>query len=197
MRENGDAYSDYGMGDKALWEFDRVFAAKHMDDEAQSYVMRGRAKAVEGDFTGALEDANHGISLDAENAYNFLNRADIYRMMGDREAALADCQQAMKLDAANPYSYLISAEIEDEMAKTDAALANYQKFYKLRPDEFRHIPPEYLQKISAKDYKTWQKEKAEKEKERMEAWKKKQADKKSSTASAKKAKTTAAKSAKK
>lgn len=197
MRENGDAYSDYGMGDKALWEFDRVFAAKHMDDEAQSYVMRGRAKAVEGDFTGALEDANHGISLDAKNAYNFLNRADIYRMMGDREAALADCQQAMKLDAANPYSYLISAEIEDEMAKTDAALANYQKFYKLRPDAFRHIPPEYLQKISAKDYKTWQKEKAEKKKERMEAWKKKQADKKSSTASAKKAKTTAAKSAKK
>ena len=33
----------------------------------------------------------------------------------------------------------------------------------------RRIPPEYLQKISAKDYKTWQKEKAEQDKKKAEA----------------------------
>lgn len=192
MRENGDAYSDYGMGKQALWELDRVFSAKHMDNEAESYVMRGRAKAVEGDFAGALADADRGIALDAKNAYNFLNRADIYRMIGNREAALADCQSAMQIDDKNPYSYLISAEIEDEMAQTDKALADYQKFYQLRPDAFRRIPAEYLQKISAKDYKTWQKEEAEKDKERLEAWKKKQAEKKSPAVSTKKAKTAAA-----
>ncbi len=177
MRENGDAYSDYGMGKEALWELDRVFAAKHIDNEAESYVIRGRAKAVEGDFTGALADADRGVSLDAKNAYNFLNRADIYRMIGNREAALADCQSAVQVDAKNPYSYLMSAEIEDEMGRKEAALAQYQKFYGLRPDAFRRIPPEYLQKISAKDYKTWQKEKADKDKARLDAWKKKQKEK--------------------
>lgn len=164
MRENGDAYSDYGMGRQALWEFSRVFASKNMDDEAESYVMRGRAKAVEGDYAGALADANRGVALDGKNAYNFLNRADIYRMAGNREAALSDCASAKKVDAENPFSYLISAEIEDEQGNKDAALKEYQAFYKLRPAAFRRIPPEYLQKISAKDYKTWQKEKAEQDK---------------------------------
>lgn len=169
MRENGDAYSDYGMGRQALWEFSRVFASKNMDDEAESYVMRGRAKAVEGDYAGALTDANRGVSLDGKNAYNFLNRADIYRMAGNREAALSDCASAKKVDAENPFSYLISAEIEDEQGNKDAALKEYQAFYKLRPAAFRRIPPEYLQKISAKDYKTWQKEKAEQDKKKAEA----------------------------
>ncbi len=169
MRENGDAYSDYGMGRQALWEFSRVFASKNMDDEAESYVMRGRAKAVEGDYVGALADANRGVALDGKNAYNFLNRADIYRMAGNREAALSDCASAKKVDAENPFSYLISAEIEDEQGNKDAALKEYQAFYKLRPAAFRRIPPEYLQKISAKDYKTWQKEKAEQDKKKAEA----------------------------
>lgn len=169
MRENGDAYSDYGMGRQALWEFSRVFASKNMDDEAESYVMRGRAKAVEGDYAGALADANRGVALDGKNAYNFLNRADIYRMAGNREAALSDCASAKKVDAENPFSYLISAEIEDEQGNKDAALKEYQAFYKLRPAAFRRIPPEYLQKISAKDYKTWQKEKAEQDKKKAEA----------------------------
>ncbi len=169
MRENGDAYSDYGMGRQALWEFSRVFASKNMDDEAESYVMRGRAKAVEGDYAGALADANRGVALDGKNAYNFLNRADIYRMAGNREAALSDCASAKKVDAENPFSYLISAEIEDEQGNKDAALKEYQAFYKLSPAAFRRIPPEYLQKISAKDYKTWQKEKAEQDKKKAEA----------------------------
>lgn len=169
MRENGDAYSDYGMGRQALWEFSRVFASKNIDDEAESYVMRGRAKAVEGDYAGALADANRGVALDGKNAYNFLNRADIYRMAGNREAALSDCASAKKVDAENPFSYLISAEIEDEQGNKDAALKEYQAFYKLRPAAFRRIPPEYLQKISAKDYKTWQKEKAEQDKKKAEA----------------------------
>lgn len=169
MRENGDAYSDYGMGRQALWEFSRVFASKNMDDEAESYVMRGRAKAVEGDYAGALADANRGVALDGKNAYNFLNRADIYRMAGNREAALSDCASAKKVDAENPFSYLISAEIEDEQGNKDAALKEYQAFYKLRPAAFRRIPSEYLQKISAKDYKTWQKEKAEQDKKKAEA----------------------------
>lgn len=123
--------------------------------------------------------------MDSKNAYNFLNRADIYRMMGDREAALVDCREAKKVDAENPYSYLIGAQIEDEMERKEAALADYKEFHRLQPAAFRHIPPEYLQKISAKDYKTYEKEKAEKDKARAEAWKKKQEAKQANAGKAK------------
>lgn len=185
MRENGDAYSDYAMGKQALWEFSRVLSAKNLDDEAASYVMCGRAKAVEGDYAGALDYANRGVAQDSKNAYNFLNRADIYRMVGNREAALADCAAAKEVDAENPYSYLMSAQIEDEMERKEAALADYKEFHRLRPAAFRHIPLEYLEKISAKDYRTYQKEKAAKDKAREEAWKKKQKEKQAARVDAK------------
>ena len=185
MRENGDAYSDYAMGKQALWEFARVLSAKNLDDEAASLVMCGRAKAVEGDYAGALDYANRGVAQDSKNAYNFLNRADIYRMVGNREAALADCAAAKEVDAENPHSYLMSAQIEDEMERKEAALADYKEFHRLRPAAFRHIPLEYLEKISAKDYRTYQKEKAAKDKAREEAWKKKQIEKQAARVDAK------------
>lgn len=106
-------------------------------------------------------------------------------MIGNREAALADCAAAKEVDADNPYSYLMSAQIEDEMERKEAALADYKEFHRLRPTAFRRIPPEYLEKISAKDYKTYQKEKAAKDKAREEAWKKKQKEKQAAKADAK------------
>ena len=106
-------------------------------------------------------------------------------MVGNREAALADCAAAKEVDAENPHSYLMSAQIEDEMERKEAALADYKEFHRLRPAAFRHIPLEYLEKISAKDYRTYQKEKAAKDKAREEAWKKKQKEKQAARVDAK------------
>ena len=184
MRENADTYSDYGLGDKALFMMNRVFAAKNPQNEAENYAIRGRARAVTGDFRQALVDLGQAVTLNDKDVYNFLNRADVYRMMGDRNAALNDLAQARKVDKDNPYSYLMTAQIRDEMADQAAALADYKEFYRLRPAAFRDIPAEYLKDISAKDYETIQKEKDEARKnlEKQIQDEKKAADKKPAAA---------------
>ncbi len=190
MRENADTYSDYGQGDKALFQMNRVFAAKNPENEAENYAIRGRARAVMGDFQQALVDSDKAIALNAKDVYNFLNRADVYRMMGNRDAALNDLAQAKKVDKDNPYSYLMTAQIRDEMADRAAALADYKELYRLRPNAFRDIPAEYLKDISAKDYATVQKEKdeARKKLEKQIKDEKKAADKKPAAAGDKKKK---------
>lgn len=161
LRENADAYSDYGEGELALVQMRRYFESRNTENEAEGYGIRGRARAVTGDYGGALADADKAVALDSSNVYNWLNRADVYRMAGNREAALADCQQARQIDGDNPYCWLIPAQIYEEKADREAALASYREFYRLLPKAFRHIPEEYLKEISEKDYNTLQKEKQE------------------------------------
>ena len=158
MRENADTYSDYGLGAQAIFQMKRVFAAKNIDNEAESYAIRGRAKAVAGDFTGALKDSAKAIELDDKNVYNFLNRADVYHMQGNTAAALADLQKGKELAADNPFNYLMSGQIYDELAEKEKALANYRKYYELKPKAFRDIPMEYLKYIAPQEYDTLRKE---------------------------------------
>lgn len=153
MRDNSDTYSDYGMTREAMFEIDRAFAAQNQKDEASNYAIRARAKAVNGDFAGALEDSDRAISMDGKNAYNFLNRADVKRMQGDREGALADCEAAKQIDGKNVFSYLIAGQIYDEMENHDAALENFRQLYELENEAYTRIPEDYLKDISPKDYK--------------------------------------------
>lgn len=187
MRENGDSYSDYGLGKQALFQLARVFAAKNPENEAENYAIRGRARAVDGDYAGGLKDCDKAVLLDGKNSYNYLNRADVYHMMGNLPAALEDLKQAAAVDEDNPYASLMSAQIYEEQAERGRALESYREFYRLRPQAFRAIPAEYLQDISEKDYKILQKEKDEARRDYEKQWKEKQksaagktADKKSS-----------------
>ncbi len=178
MRENGDMYSDYGQGERALFQMRRVFAAHNPENEAENHAIRGRARAVAGDFTAGLQDLDKAVTMDSKNVYNYLNRADVYHMMGNTEASLADLAQAEAIDKANPYVWFMRAQIYEELGQQADALANYQEFYRLRPKAFRVIPEEYLQSVSEKDYKTVQKEKADAKKKYEQQWNKEHKDKK-------------------
>lgn len=168
MRENADTYSDYGFGKEALFQMERAFAAENQDNEAENFAIRGRAKAVVGDYEGALADANKAVAMDDKNIYNFLNRADVHRMRGEREEALADCESAKALDGKKAITWLLMAEIYEEMGAQDKALASYRELYRLESKAFRRIPEEYLKQISEKDYNTLKKEKEESEKQKQE-----------------------------
>jgi predicted Zn-dependent protease len=153
---NADRYSDYGMGEKALWEVERVFPCRNQDNMSENYAVRGRAKAVLGRYDEALSDANKAVAMDGKDIYNFLNRADVYRMKGDRPAALADCQRAQALDAKNPFVWKLAADIYNEMGDKDKALASYRKYNGTAP-RARDIPEEYWKVIQPD---IWAKEKA-------------------------------------
>lgn len=167
LRYNADRYSDNGMAKEALFLMERAFAARNPDNVAENYAIRGRAKAVAGDYEAALADSNHAVELDAANIYNFLNRADVYRMMGDREKALADLEKSQEIDAKNPYIYKMRGEIYSEMGEKEAALAAYKEYWKQAPNA-SDIPDEYMQEVDAAAYDKIVKEREKKEQEKKE-----------------------------
>ena len=163
LRYNSDAYSDYGLGELALLEMERAMACKHQDNLAECYVMRGRARAVLGDFVAALADADRGIAMDGRNAINYLNRADIHHMMGEGEKALADAEKARKLDSGSPVVLFYAAGLYDEMGRRDQALDAYRRIHSM--DSRVAIPKEYLREIDPKAAARLEKDEARKRQE--------------------------------
>ena len=169
MRENSDAYSDYGDSMRALMLMERVFASPNDDSRAQSYVIRARAYAVQGDWEKARADADKGVADDPKDVLTWLNRSDVRRMMGDRTGALSDARKAIETDAKNPYGYLIAAEVSDEIGKTEEARDYFKKLYAVEPKAVGRIPDEYLEAVDKRAYEKRMKDKekarAEREKE--------------------------------
>ena len=165
MRENSDAYSDYGDSMRALMLMERVFASPNDDSRAQSYVIRARAYAVQGDWEKACTDADKGVAEDPKDVLTWLNRSDVRRMMGDRTGALSDARKAIETDAKNPYGYLIAAEVSDEIGKTEEARDYFKKLYAVEPKAVGRIPDEYLEAV---DKRAYEKRMKDKEKARTE-----------------------------
>ena len=169
MRENSDAYSDYGDSMRALMLMERVFASPNDDSRAQSYVIRARAYVVQGDWEKARTDADKGVAEDPKDVLTWLNRSDVRRMMGDRTGALSDARKAIETDAKNPYGYLIAAEVSDEIGKTEEARDYFKKLYAVEPKAVGRIPDEYLEAVDKRAYEKRMKDKekarAEREKE--------------------------------
>ena len=150
LRINADIYNDYGQGELALKEIERALNAKNQDDVAECLAIRGRAKAIVGDYDGALDDTNIAVDKDPANLYNFLNRADVRHMRGELELALEDIDRALTIDNKNPIAYKLQAEIFDESGQTDKAEASYRKVYELTKKNPDAVPLNYLEKIDAK-----------------------------------------------
>ena len=173
MRENSDAYSDYGDSQRALALMERVFASPHDDSPALSHVIRARAYAVEGDAARALSDADKGVADDPKDVYTWLNRSDVRRMLGDRDGALSDAMKVIETDAKNPYGYLIAAELYDEMEQGAESQAYYKKLYAVEPKALERIPDEYLEAVDKRAYEKRMKEKKKAREEREKEIRKK------------------------
>ena len=169
MRENSDAYSDYGDTARALALMERVFASPNDKDRALSYVIRARAYAARGDAAAALQDADRGVAEGGKNVLTWVNRADVRRTLGDREGALADCMKAMEVDAKSPYAYLIAGELYDEMEDTAQAQTYFKKLYEVEPRAVARIPDTYLKDIDKKAYDKRMKEQKQAREEREKA----------------------------
>ncbi len=150
LRVNADIYNDHGQGELALKEIERAIRAANQDDLAECLAIRGRAKAICGDYDGALADTDAAIAQDPKNLYNFLNRADVRHMRGETDLALADIALALKIDEKNAIAYKLQGDILDEQGKTDLATESYRKVYELTKKNPHSIPLTYLEKIDAK-----------------------------------------------
>lgn len=149
LRVNADIYNDYGQGELALKEIERAFRAENQDDIAECFAIRGRAKAIVGDYDGALADVDMAVEKDAQNLYNFLNRADVRHMRGELELAFEDIDRALALDDKNPIAYKLRGDIFDEQGDSTQAEESYRRCYELSKNP-NLIPLTYLEKIDAK-----------------------------------------------
>ena len=147
LRINADIYNDHGQGELALKQIDRALNAKNQDDVAECLGIRGRAKAIVGDYDGALVDADTAVDKDPKNLYNFLNRADVRHMRGELELALEDIDRALTIDDKNPIAYKLQGDIFDEQGQSDKAESSYRNVYELTKRNPRAVPLPYLEKI--------------------------------------------------
>lgn len=150
LRVNADAYNDHGQGVLALKQIERALAAKNQDDVAECLSIRGRAKAICGDYDGALADTDAAVEQDPANLFNFLNRADVRHMRGELDLAFEDIDRALAIDANTAVAYKLRGDIFDEQGKSAQAEENYRKCYELSKKNPRSIPKEYLEKIDPK-----------------------------------------------
>ena len=163
LYKNADAYNDINEPELSITEGARTFGCENRNVKlAGIYAVRGRAKALQGDFAGAMEDCDYAVSLDPKDAYVFLNRAEVKRAQGLPEAALEDITQAIALDPKSIAAQKMAADVEDELDRTEAAREHYAAYHKLVP-EATDIPDEYLKQI---DPKAWERLEKEREKER-------------------------------
>ena len=147
LRINADIYNDYGQGELALKQIQRALNAKNQDDIAECLGIRGRAKAICGDYDGALADCDSSVEKDPENLYNFLNRADVRHMRGEFQFALDDINRALSIDDKNPVAYKLQGDIFDEQSKIAEAELSYRRCYELSNKNPNLIPINYLEKI--------------------------------------------------
>ncbi len=150
LRINADVYNDYGKGELALKEIERAMAATNQDNIPECLAIRGRAKAICGDYDGALADVNSAVEKDPANLFNFLNRADVRRMRGEQELALADIDRALQIDDKVAVSYKLRGEIYDEIGDKVKAEESYRACYLAAKKNPESIPEEYLKKIDPK-----------------------------------------------
>lgn len=164
LRINADAYNDYGNGELAMIEIKRAFAAEKQDDIAECLAIRGRTKAINGDYEGALIDVDAAVEKDPSNLYNFLNRADVRHMRGETDEALADIEKALAIDDKNAISYKLQGDIYDELGDVEKAEESFRHCYELSKKNPRSVPKAYLEKIDpdAAEKLRKAKEKAEK-----------------------------------
>lgn len=149
LRINGDAYNDMGLPQFGLREVNRAFNCVKQDNMAENYSIRGRSKAMLGNYEEGIADCNKAVEMDPKSPYNYLNRADAWWASGNRQAALQDCQQAMQLDKKIPAMYKMMAGLYDELGDKAHALEFYRSYKKLCR-EAEDIPEEYLNQIEPK-----------------------------------------------
>lgn len=177
LYKNADAYNDINEPELSITEGARTFGCDRQDVKlAGVYAVRGRAKALQGDFDGAMQDCDYAVSLDPKDAYVFLNRAEVKRAMGLPEAALEDITKAIELDSKAIAAHKMAADVEDELGRTEAARGHYAAYHKLVPDA-PDIPDEYYKVIDPKGWERIQKER-EKERKRAAEERQKQEEKK-------------------
>jgi len=104
-------------------------------DRAATMVNRGILRSRDGDFKGALDDYNQGLSVDATLGEGYVDRGAAEIVRHDYEAALADINKGISLNANRlEIAYYDRAIVDEALGNVRDAYFDYKKATELSPD---------------------------------------------------------------
>ncbi|MHC5537176.1 protein kinase domain-containing protein, partial [Singulisphaera rosea] len=95
LNNRGGTYSNMGLHDAAIEDFDRAIKLRPQD--AQALFNRGTARIAMFDHAGAVQDLTAAIALDPKLAGAYTNRGVAYQKLGDKAHAEEDFAEASRL----------------------------------------------------------------------------------------------------
>jgi len=158
LYRNADTYNDYFCPELAISEAERIFTCTDYSRQVPGFfAVRGRARALQGDYLGGAEDCDHALELQPTgDAYLYLNRAEVARLQGDAQTALSYARKAeqqgdgkgneQKLNAV----YKMLGDIYDEMGDREKAKDCYNRLLGRVPGCLS-IPLSYLKELAPKN----------------------------------------------
>jgi len=97
--------------------------------------LRARARELNGDLEGAIEDYSEVILKGQDDAVAFDNRGDLYRQQGHLEQALADYSEAIRLEPSEWLYHYDRGSAYAEKGDIQLAISDYQQALKHYPDD--------------------------------------------------------------
>jgi tetratricopeptide (TPR) repeat protein len=120
---NGVATCSYALED-----------AMATDDRAATYINRGILKSRNDDPDGALDDYNHGLSLDASLGEGYVDRGATLIVLKRYDDAMADINKGIGMDPKKPeIAYYDRAIVDEALGDVRAAYLDYRKAVEISP----------------------------------------------------------------
>lgn len=115
-----DILENMGMIKETITELDKFLSLFPESDAA--YYQRGWNRCYTGDEEGAIEDFTMLVTLDPEDAYSYVARADAYSRQGKTELAKADYLKVIELENS-PEEYGCIHHAYQALGETEKAIA--------------------------------------------------------------------------
>jgi len=113
-------------------------------DNPQIYDRRARSRFSAGKLAEALDDCNHGLQLDLNNARLTWLRGFIHFRLDDFDAALSDSLVYAQLVPDDPQGHYNLGVVYNQLDRHDDAIASFTKTIEINPFE----PQAYLERAS-------------------------------------------------
>ena len=121
-------------GDPDLIEKDCTEAVRLDPRSAETYGLRGMARADRRDDDRAIADFDMAVKLDPKETNYYHNRGNAYLMKGEFDRAIADYDMMLKIDPKNNAAYAARGGAWARKGDLDRAIADWTQAIRLAPD---------------------------------------------------------------
>ena len=102
-------------------------------EQAIAFYERGNVHLDSGDYKAAIDDYDHAVTLNVQNARAFNNRGLAHEALGQRNEALSDYSSAITLDSQYTHAYQNRLHLEEKVGDLRNVAADYAQLAQIDP----------------------------------------------------------------